>query len=272
MKYSLSTFAYFKYPLIEAVKRTAAFGYEGVEIWGGRPHGYCEDMTPSRINDLKRVIEGSGIKISNFIPAQFRYPTNLAACEEIIRLNSVEYIKKNIDVAVELNSPYVSLCPGFSMYGQSCQEAWDAMIKSFDALLEYSKDMPLKLILEPGNRYETDLVVTVDDGLRAINELGKGLGILPDTGHMFVNKECISDVIEKVKGLTCHYHIDDNIGITDDHMVPGEGKMYYDIFLKKLADSGYDGYLAVELGFQYCNDPDGAVKRSIDYLRSKKIK
>ena len=111
MKYSLSTFAYFKYPLIEAVKRTAAFGYEGVEIWGSRPHAYYEDMTPSRINDLKKVIEDSGIKISNFIPAQFRYPTNLADSEEIIRLNSVEYIKKNIDVAVAINSLYVSLKP-----------------------------------------------------------------------------------------------------------------------------------------------------------------
>lgn len=272
MKYSLSTFVYYKYPLEEAIKRIAAFGYHGVEIWAGRPHAYYEDMTDNRINEIRTVLESYGLQISNFIPAQFRYPTNIAAYDETIRRNSVEYIKGNIDVAVKFEAPFVSLCPGFSMYGKSSEEGWNCMIKSLGELLDYSTGMPVKLLLEPGNRAETDLVVTVDDGLRAIDQLNYRMGILPDTGHLFVNKESVSDVIEKVKGLTCHYHIDDNMGVSDDHLVPGEGKMYYDTFISKLYESGYNGYLAVELGFGYCNDPDIAVKKSIDYLKTKEDK
>ena len=41
MKLSLSTFVYFRYALFEAIRRTAAHGYQAVEIWGGRPHAYC---------------------------------------------------------------------------------------------------------------------------------------------------------------------------------------------------------------------------------------
>ena len=271
MKYSLSTFVYYRYPLKEAIKRTASFGYQGVEIWGGRPHAYFEDMTEGCISEIKVEIEDCGLTVSNFIPAQFRYPTNLAAYDETIRKNSVEYIKRNIEIAEKFNAPYVSLCPGFSMYGESVGKAWDCMIRSFSELLDYSKDMTVKLILEPGNRAETDLVVTVDDGLRAIGQLDFRMGILPDTGHLFINREPMSYIVEKVRGLVCHYHIDDNMGISDDHLVPGEGRINYDTFIKSLNQSAYEGYLAVELGFGYCNDPDVAVKKSIDNLKALKF-
>ena len=269
MKYSLSTFAYFKYPLIEAVKRIKEYGYDGVELWGGRPHAYWEDMTKERRQDLKKAIEDHGLEISNFIPAQFRYPTNLAAHDELIRKNSVSYIKKNIDVAVELGAPYVSLCPGFRMYGATHLEAWNCMIQSFRELAEYARKMPLHLILEPAHRYETDLVYTVNDGKRALKEINGKMGILVDLGHLFVNAESVSDVVKEVESMVCHYHIADNMGTSDDHMVPGDGKMDYEIFFKKLKASGYKGFLAVELGFQYVNDPDPAVKRSIDFLKRK---
>ncbi len=51
-------------------------------------------------------------------------------------------------------------------------------------------------------------------------------------------------------------------------MVPGDGKIQYDVFLDELKRSGYEGFLAVEIGFQYTVDPDPAVKRSIDYLKN----
>lgn len=269
MKLSLSTFVYFRYPLIDAIIRMADFGYDAVEIWGGRPHAYYEDMDSKRIAELKKVITDQGMEISNFIPAQFRYPVNIAAPDKQIRENSVIYIKKNIDAAAELGSPYVSLCPGFSMYGQSIFDAWQCMIESMQATIDHAKKTPVKLILEPGNLYETDLVVTINDGLKAVAELNDQIGLLPDTGHLFINKESLSDVVEKCQGKMVHYHIDDNMGLSDDHMVPGDGKIYYDVFLSKLKHSGYQGSLAVEIGFQYTPDPDPAVKRSIDFIRNK---
>jgi fructoselysine 3-epimerase len=269
MKTSLSTFPYYKYPLTEAIKRTAAFGYEAIEIWGGRPHGYCFDMTPQRIKETQQVLDDSGIGISNYIPAQFRYPTNLSGSDEDIRKASVDYIKRTIDVAEELKSPYVSLCPGYSMYKQSPKQAWDAMIKSLTELIDHAKGMSLTLVLEPANRYETDLVVTIEDGIRVLEQLDYQIGLLPDTGHLFINRESTSDVVAKMEGIVAHYHIDDNMGVADEHMIPGDGKMNYDTFLLNLMKSGYQGYLTVELGFQYTWDPDPAVKKSRQFILQK---
>ncbi len=267
MKLSLSTFVYFRYPLVEAIKRMAAFGYDGVEIWGGRPHAYCDDMDDAHVKETRKVLDDTGIAISNFIPAQFRYPSNPAAPDEKIRTGSVDYLKKSMDAAAALGSPYVSLCPGFSMYGQTVEEGWDAMIGSFNQLLAHARGMDLTLILEPANRMESDLVVTVDDGLKAVREVDGEMGLLVDIGHLFVNKEPLADAIAKVQSYPHHFHIDDNNGNADEHMVPGDGKIQYDVFLNELKGSGYGGFLAVEIGFQYTVDPDPAVKKSIEYLR-----
>jgi len=267
MKLSLSTFVYFRYSLVDAIRRTARLGYDGVEIWGGRPHAYCDDMDKSHVGEVRAVLDETGIAVSNFIPAQFRYPVNPAVPDEKIRQGSIDYLKKSIDAAAALGAPYVSLCPGFSLYGQGVPAAWDAMIESFSRLLEHTKGMPLKLIIEPANRYESDLIVTIEDGLRAVKELGGEMGLLLDTGHLFINREPLADSIDRVSAITTHFHIDDNMGVTDDHMVPGDGKMQYDCFFDKLKSIGYQGFLAVELGFGYTIDPDPAVKRSIEYLR-----
>ncbi|HSV96069.1 MAG TPA: TIM barrel protein [Spirochaetota bacterium] len=267
IRLSASTFVYYRYSLDDAIRRTASFGYEGVELWGGRPHAYCEDMSSARVAGLRRLMEDLNISVSNFIPAQFRYPVNIAAPDDDMRRASVDYMKRSIDAAAGLGSPSVSVCPGYSLYGQGRDAAWGAMLESMRALSEHTAGIPVSLLLEPGNRHETDLVITLDDGMRAIRELGRPMGLCVDTGHCFVNAEALSDVVSKTAGMACHYHIDDNNGVTDDHMVPGDGGMHYDIFLSALMTSGYTGFLAVELGFQYTADPDVAVRRSAAFLR-----
>ena len=51
---SQSTFVYFYYPLKEAEKRRAEAGYDGVEIWGGRPHAYGDDLSRSEKTDREK--------------------------------------------------------------------------------------------------------------------------------------------------------------------------------------------------------------------------
>ncbi|RKL61838.1 xylose isomerase [Thermoanaerobacteraceae bacterium SP2] len=268
MKISISTFPYFYYSLEDAIERIASFGYDGIEIWGGTPHAYAYDMTAKKTGKIRDMIRNAGLKISGFIPAQFRYPTNIAIDDDVIRNRSIDYLKKSIDTAMALGAPLASICPGHSRVGQSLESAWDNMIDSISKLLDYSGNA-IKLMLEPGNRYETDLVVTAEDGKRAVKDLGNRIGLVLDTGHMFVNRESVSDGFLGIENNMLHFHIDDNMGVTDDHMVPGTGSMDYEVFFQNLKKFNYKGFITVELGFQYCTDPDPAVLRSLKFLISK---
>ena len=267
MKLSLSTFVYFRYTLVEAIRRTAALGYDAVELWGGRPHAYADDMDTAHLKEIKSAVQDTGLEISNFIPAQFRYPVNIAIADTAIRRGSLDYLKKSIDAAAALGAPYASLCPGFSITPQTQAQGWEILLQSLSELVRYARDMPLTLLLEPAHRMESDLVISIDDGLRLVQALDGGLGLLPDTGHLFVSRESLTDAVAKTANIPCHWHIDDNLGASDDHLVPGEGRMEYAAFLRALLQSGYAGSLAVELGFNYTADPDAAALKSLLTLR-----
>lgn len=270
MKFSQSTFVYYRYPLETAIRRLADFGYDGVEIWGGRPHAFWEDMDDGRINSIKNLLDETGLEISNFIPAQFRYPVNIATTDQRIRKRSIDYLKRNIDVAEALQAPSVSICPGFSLFGEPLADSRKAMMDSLSACIDHAKGMSLNLLIEPAHSMETDHVLTVEHAMSVIDELGKEwLGLCIDTGHMFINRESLSTVPHRVGGYTVHYHLDDNGGVNDDHLVPGEGRIDFDLFLRNLGDTGYNGFLAFELGWGYTADPDVAVSKSLDFIKRK---
>lgn len=267
MKLSQSTFVYFNYPLKEAVTRIAEAGYQGVEVWGGRPHAYRNDLTEAELKDIRSLIEDKGVEVSAFIPAQFRYPTSLVNPKKRIREDSINYIKESFDTAIALGTHRITVCPGHTLYGQSLESAWQLLKESLEALLEYAQKYDITLLLEPAHRMESDLIVTVDDALRIIEEIKSNrIGIVLDTGHTAINKESLKDCVKKLNKSVFHIHIDDNNGLVDEHLIPGRGKINFIPFLEELKKVNYQGFLTVELGFQYIMDPDSAVYESRDFL------
>jgi fructoselysine 3-epimerase len=272
MKLSISTKLYLNYTLDETIKRVAGYGYPGIEIWGGRPHAYYRDMDKNSISFIKSSIKKNGIEISGFIPAQFGYPTNLCSPVSSIRKDSVAYLKRSIDTSLELGCKKVSLCPGRSLYGQGYKRGMQKLISSLDELVDYTISKDVLLLLEPAHMYESDLILTVEDGARLIEDRKySNMGIALDTGHCHVNRESLTDslLILKNKKIPLHIHLDDNNGLSDQHKIPGEGTINFIPFLQVLDEMGYEDFLTVELGFEYTADPDAAAyrsKRAVDAL------
>jgi protein FrlC len=265
MKLSYSTKLYYNYRLEDTIRRGAKIGYPGVEIWGGRPHAYYKDMDESSLSSVKRVVAETGVEISGFIPAQFGYPTNLCSPIKSIREDSVEYIKRSVDTSLALGCKKVSLCPGRTLYGQGYKQGMEALNASFSELSEYAIKKGALLLLEPAHMLESDLILTVEDGITMIKEQGyENMGIALDTGHCHVNKEVLVDTVYMLKQqqIPVHIHLDDNNTLADQHKIPGEGTIDFVPFLQALIETGYDGYLTVELGFDYTANPDAAAYKS----------
>jgi protein FrlC len=119
LKISLSSFLYFNYPLDEAVRRTAAAGFEGIDIWGGRPHAFGRDRSERELFAIRRLIADEGLEPASFIPAQFRYPTSLCSPMPVIHRESIRYIQDGIETASALGAPVVSICPGHTLFRSS---------------------------------------------------------------------------------------------------------------------------------------------------------
>lgn len=91
------------------------------------------------------------------------------------------------------------------------------------------------LLIEPTHNFESDLILTVKDGIESISKLClDNLGIAVDTGNCHANKESLVDSGSLLKGFSCHIHIDDNNGTSDDHKIPGEGNINFLPIFKEL--------------------------------------
>lgn len=264
MKFAQSSFIYFNYPLKEAIRRLSRFGYQGIEIWGGRPHMYRHDLD-DELDSIRALLDQCQMAVPNFIPAQFRYPSILSSSNEKVRQDSVSYIKDAIDNARKLGAPSVSLCAGMTLYGESVEKGWANLRQSIVELLDYTEGTDLRLLVEPAHRFESNLILTVADGLRMVGECkSERLGICLDTGHANVNGEDLAKIVASLKDadVPLHVHIDDNKGDGDAHMIPGEGTIDFAPFVRVLHKTDYEGFVSAELGFQYTHEPNGAVVKT----------
>lgn len=262
MRFAQSSFVYFNASLQHAIRKLHACGYQGIEVWGGRPHMYRHDLD-AELDGIRALLDECGMVVPNFIPAQFRYPSILASSNEVVRRDSVRYIEDAIDNAILLGARSVSLCAGMTRVGESTETGWANLRRSIVELVDYTDRTGLRLLIEPAHRWESTLILTVADGLRMFREIGsERLGICLDTGHANVNGEELAAVVKELKNVPLHIHIDDNHGESDTHAIPGEGSIDFAPFVQALKDINYQGFISAELGFQYTLDPDAAVQKT----------
>lgn len=55
-----------------------------------------------------------------------------------------------------------------------------------------------------------------------------------------------------------------NLCMLDEHLMPGDGAINFIPFLKELKGINYDGYITLELGYNYTASPDEAAYEAIE--------
>ena len=78
MRISTATSVLYQYAIQDAIELVARIGFDGVDIWGGRPHVYRQDLSEPELVNLRRLIEDRGLTVVSFMPAFYRYPHSLS--------------------------------------------------------------------------------------------------------------------------------------------------------------------------------------------------
>ena len=168
--------------------------------------------------------------------------------DESIRRKGIAYLKTCVDLAAEVNSPYVS-GPMYSATGKTRllspekrKEQWNWAVESLREVGEYAVSKNVGLAIEPLNRFETDLINTVEQAVdlcKAINV--KNVGLLLDTFHMNIEEKSIGLAIMAAKDYLFHIQVSEN-----DRGTPGSGQVHWDEFFKALKSINYKGWIVVE--------------------------
>ncbi len=164
------------------------------------------------------------------------------------RAQGVAYLQGCIDLAAAVGSPHVA-GPMYSATGKARllpppqreqQRAW--AIESLRQAADYAAERGVRLALEPLNRFETDLVNTVEQGLDLCRRTGRdNVGLMLDTFHMNIEEKSISEAMAIAGDRLFHMQVAEN-----DRGTPGSGHVPWDEVFGALDKLGYGGSIVIE--------------------------
>jgi protein FrlC len=269
MKISTATSVLFQYSIQDAVALIARLGFDGVDIWGGRPHVYRHDLTAEELHGLRRQIEDSGLTVVSLMPAFYRYPHSLSNPNPRVRADSIDYMRECIDNAAILGAGIVLVVPDHSLHGQSRQDARAHFVESLGLVAEHAAQVPLRLGLEILYYDETDFVNSAADAQSIIAEVGSAdMGVVLDTGTLNLSHEPLEAIFASLGSRVLQVHVNDNHGQREqENLIPGEGTFDFRSLVRGLREQGYAGFLSAELTKGYADRAEEALRTTGERLR-----
>ena len=268
MKIGISSGLYINYSIDEALCHIADAGYDCVDIWGGRPHVYRHDFSPTQLRRLRQQIGDLGMTVSSFMPAFYRYPHSLTDPRETVRLDSVQYMRECIDNAAELGAPILLVVPLQVVPERDLEVGRKQLTRSIGEVCDYARQVDVRLGLEVLNPRACDFVNSLVAALRLLDELDDpALGLVLDTGHLNLMQETTEEAIRLAADRLLQVHVNDNDGLVQQNLVPGDGTFDFAGLIDVLAAAGFDGVLSAELDYRYAADPDPPARLAAQRLR-----
>jgi sugar phosphate isomerase/epimerase len=171
-----------------------------------------------------------------------------------------------IDLAARLGARTLSTEPGGPLNGMAPNEALELFIEGLKRVEGRAKDQGVRILIEP----EPGLLVENSFQFRGLLKHldPEVFGLNFDIGHFFCVGEDPVRLVREMGSVTHHFHLED-IAATREHchLMLGEGAMDIPSVLDAISDTGYQGFVTVEL-YPYENRPVDAAKKAFAYLRN----
>ena len=243
MKFGINTFVWVSPCTTEAVKDLApkvkSMGFGILEISVENP----DLIDVQAVNEVLKENHLEGIICGAFGPNR-----NICSQDAEIRENAKSYIRWLIDAAQEIGSEVV--CgPMYSSVGkehledsESRKKEWELAVSGMRDMADYAAAKSVKLAFEPLNRFETDMINVVSQGMRFIKDVGrKNVGFHLDTFHMHLEEKSSAAAIRTAGEKIFHIHACEN-----DRGVPGTGQVRWQEIAQALKGVDYQGPIVIE--------------------------
>jgi D-psicose/D-tagatose/L-ribulose 3-epimerase len=173
---------------------------------------------------------------------------NICSFNPNIRQNAKKYITWLIDAAAQVGSAVVA-GPMYSAVGkahledrEARQEEWDLAVSGIREMADHAQSMGIKLAIETLNRFETDMINTVAQGMKFIRDVGRdNVGFHLDTFHMHLEEKSSAEAICQAGDKIFHFHACEN-----DRGVPGTGQVRWEEIAPALKSVNYQGPVVIE--------------------------
>jgi len=252
------------YPLEETIKRIARIGYDGIEIGAAAPHAYPAYLNKERRREIKQLLDGNGLELSSMLPAPGGGPGhNVASPLVEERLNAIEQYKQVAELCHDLGGKTLLYVAGWQIFGTSRKQAWEWTRSALTEIATTAAGYGVTVAVEP-TPVDSNLIESADDAIELRHEVGAdNVKLMFDTIHALYRNEVPSDYVYQMREHLHHVHLSDI-----DRLPPGQGRGDFVGLMRALADVGYEGYLAMEIGFHRRDiEPDLVARQAYEYMK-----
>lgn len=263
LKVGMFTSGYQRNPLEHCFMDAKEYGYDYIELWGGRPHAYAPDLKAGDINEVRRLIEKYEMPVLGYTPEHNAYPYNYMIGSEAQRRDAVDYLKLSLEMAKEMGAEFVLTSPANGGYLATYDQLWGRLEKNIQELGDYAAKLEIKLVVEALTPYESNFFTRANDLVELFRRVDNPYVVgMCDIVPPFVQHESIMAYFDKLGNKMDHMHIIDGENGSDTHMIPGEGNIPIKEMLYEMKRIGYDKTATLELVTNYINEPRFYAKRA----------
>jgi D-psicose/D-tagatose/L-ribulose 3-epimerase len=223
----------------ELFPKIAEMGFDIVEI-------AVEDPSLINIKEVKQLLKQHNLKAD--ICGAFGPTRDFTHADESVHENCFSYIEACLDLCTEVDTRFFG-GPMYSAVGKARMVSpeqrkveWGLAVKNLRKVCGMAEARGLQIALEPLNRFESDLINTVDDLLRLIKDINHpAAAIMLDGFHMNIEEPDVEEAIIKAGDLLVHMQVSENYRGT-----PGTGQTRWDAYRSGLEKINYRGTVTIE--------------------------
>jgi sugar phosphate isomerase/epimerase len=221
-----------------ACRKARDLGFDAIEVFPPSPDVVNSESLRKLLSDhgLALAAVGTG---AGWVKGRL----HLTLPDAVARDKARVFIRSIIDFAGALGAPaIIGSMQGRSGDGVDHATAMGYLCEALDALGEHARQFRVPLIYEPLNRYETNLVNTVELGVALLRRLStKNVVLLADLFHMNIEETNLPEAIRRGKGHIGHVHFVDS-----NRQPAGLGHIDFAPVAAALAEIGYHGFASAE--------------------------
>ena len=243
---------------VEAACATAKrLGYDAIEIFPPGPDALDVVALRTLLDDhgLKLAAVGTGA-------GWVKHRLQVADANANKRRQAIDFVRSIIDVAGPLGAfAIIGSMQGRHGDGVSREAAGGYLSEALEECGQHAIQYGVPPVYEPLNRYETNQVNTIADGVALMERLStNNVKLLCDIFHMQIEEADLEQALLDAAGHVGHVHFVDS-----NRRPVGQGHIDFRPIIAALRKIGYEGYLSAE-AFPW---PDGeaAAQRTIDAFR-----
>ncbi|HEY0980676.1 TIM barrel protein [Schlesneria sp.] len=221
-----------------ACAQAKRLGFDAIELFAPGPDAVSRETLGKLLSthQLRLAAVGTGA-------GWVKHKLSLTSPDADVRKRAIDFIRSMVDFGGVHQAPaIIGSMQGRWGEGVSKEQAIDWLREGLNVLGEHARGYGVPLIYEPLNRYETNLLNTVDAGVELMESLAtNNVRLLADLFHMNIEERDLAAALTRGGRWIGHIHFVDS-----NRRPAGCGHIDYAPIAKSLKDIHYAGYLSAE--------------------------